>query len=524
MSASPLHACKRGGSDEVFSGPGASGFHDGRVRIDVVPDGDEICASPRRLWLRTGALACLLAVGVASVSLPRGVANWDNVVKIQLARSLLRGEGLVLSGITPDDAQYVQVGKDGRRYSGYLPVAAMLHILTIQVALLTGIEAEGVPALFLLGLVAWTLVAWGKRSGVSPCAAAAGAVLACFGTALWPMAALGYDVVIEALALSLVLRAGANEGERLEPWLLAGAAIGLAFATRLGAALLVVPAAVAALAAPRRRVSTVLRQGSALAAGAAPGALLVFCYNFQRFGSPFVVFQPTALGRVEDLGAPWFSVLHLQGIAGLLLSPGKGLFWYAPPMLLVAAWAPVLVRRHRAAALTLGAYALATLVVFGRFRYWHGDWAWGPRYMAPLFIAVAPVAWLLAERVRETSPRGKAAAVALLVVAGILQMAPVVGKPVPYHFALTLSPLEAQGRLATHPLTRPPGPEDYVILYFAPQHSMIVSLARGLARAAEKPRFWERVLRALATPVCAGAFVAWTARARWERVSAERTA
>jgi hypothetical protein len=236
--------------------------------------------------------------------------------------------------------------------------------------------------------------------------------------------------------------------------------------------------------------------------------------------------RSSALGSLEELAAPWFSALHFEGIAGLLLSPGKGLFWYAPPMLFALAAAPALARRHRAAAIALAAYAVTAITFLGRFRYWHGDWGWGPRYAAPLFVAAAPLAWLVAERIEGARSWVKAAALAALVAAIALQAAPVAGRPVPYHFALVLAPLEAQGRLATRPITRPPGPEDYGILYFAPQHSMIVSLSRGLARAAGREGFWKRVLRALVVPIAAGGFVAgaWIGSARRVRGSAERTA
>jgi hypothetical protein len=486
-------------------------------------DGPAIAA---RAWLRTGALACLIVIGAAAPSLPRGVGNWDNVVKLQVARSLLRGDGLVIGGLTPDDASYVQIGTDGRRYSGYMPLAAALHVITIQVALLTGVEAEGAPALLLLGLVAWALVSWGRRAGVSRGAAVAGAVTACLGTALWPMAALGYDVLVEVLALALILRAAAGRGESAGQWLLAGFAVGGAFATRLGAATLAVPAIVVALAAHERGARPTCRRVAALAAGSAPGVLLVLWYNLHRFGSPFVVFRPNALGTLEDLAAPWFSILHLQGIAGLLLSPGKGLFWYAPPMLLVALAATTLARRHRTEALAIGAYGLVAIVFFGRFRYWHGDWGWGPRYVAPLFLAAAPLAWLVAERIRAARPRVKAAGLSALVGAVLLQAGPVMGRPVPYHFALVLAPLEAKGELSTRPVTRPPGPEDYGVLYFAPQNSMLVSLARGLARATGKDGFWERVLRALVVPLAAGVFVAhaWSLGPRDERTAVDRAA
>lgn len=478
------------------------------VTSALVSDPGDDGATSRRGWIRVGVVTAVAVVSFAAPSLPRGVTNWDNVVKVQLARSLLRGEGLVLRDLTPDDAAYVQLGKDGRRYSGYMPLAAVLHVLTIQIALLTGVEAEGVPALFLLGLVAWALVSWGRRAGVSLHAAVGGAVLACLGTSLWPMAALGYDVIVEALAFALLLRAGSGGEDDRRAWLLAGAAAGAAFATRLGAALLAVPAVVLAASAPPRGVRTVFRRGAALVAGGAPGLLLVLWYNFHRFGSPFTTMRTSALGSLEDLAAPWLSATHLQGMAGLLLSPGKGILWYAPPMLLVLAASGALVRRHRAAALAFAAYAAAEVLALGRFRYWHGDWGWGPRYLAPLLVSAAPLAWLADERLATARARVKVAALCALVAAVVLQAAPVVGKPIPYHFALVLAPLEAEHRLVTHPVTRPPGPEDYGIHYFTARNSMIVSLARGLARASVKEGFRWRLLRALLVPLAAGALVA----------------
>lgn len=472
--------------------------------------------SPTAPPLRARALGLAAFAVVALVggqALPRGVMNWDNVVKMQLAGSLQRGDGLVLRHLTPDDAAYVQIGKDGRRYAPYPPLAAALHILTIQVGFLTGLEAEGVPAIFLLGLVAWALVSWGRREGMTDGAAVVGAVLACLGTSLWPMATAGYDVLAEVLALALVLRAGAGETHRTGPWLLAGLALGGAFATRLGAAVLAFPAAAVALAAPPRDLRSVARRAAALAVGGLPGVLLVLWHNVYRFGSPFVVYQTSALGTFQDLAAPWLSWLHLQGMSGLLVSPGKGLLWYAPPMLLVVAAAPALARRHRPAAIGLAVYLAAAVVLFGRFRYWHGDWGWGPRYVAPVLVAAAPLGWLAVERAGAALGRRAVLAGALLALMS-LQAIPVVVRPVLHHFRLVVLPLEAEGRLATRPVTRPPGPEDYEIHYYAPQHSMLVSIWGGLAASRAKLGFWWRVLRVAAVPAAALGLVWLAGRAR----------
>src|SRR5262249_44306774 len=216
-------------------------------------DALRVDARVRRRWITTGALAFAVVFAGVAPSMPRGVHSWDNLVKLQVARNILRGEGPVLPEPTPDDPQFVLEGRDGRHYSHYPIAACILHFLTVGVEAAGGplLLREGVPATVLLALVAWALVAWARRSGASPPAAAAGAVLTSRGTALWPFAAYGYDNLVEVLGLVMILWAGAGT-ERRRAWLWAGLAVGLGYATRLGAMFLVVPAAVLLLAqAPR---------------------------------------------------------------------------------------------------------------------------------------------------------------------------------------------------------------------------------------------------------------------------------
>jgi hypothetical protein len=248
-----------------------------------------------------------------------------------------------------------------------------------------------------------------------------------------------------------------------------------------------------------------------------PGLALVLWFNQVRFGSPFTFFQATVLGNLDQLASPWFSRAHFEGMAGLLVSPGKGLLWYAPPLLGVAAAVPQLWRRHRASVAALGVQLVVSLLVFGAFRYWHGDWAWGPRYVAPLCVAAAPLGWRVVEwaQAAGSGPRLAAAAAGLLAIA--LQALPVVGRPVPTHFALVLMPLEAAHRLVTSPITRPPVPEDNALLYFEPATSPLVSLAQGSARRLADPRsassLWLALARAALAPLLA-ALATW---ATWQR-------
>jgi len=105
----------------------------------------------------------------------------------------------------------------------------------------------------------------------------------------------------------------------------------------------------------------------------------------------------------------------LRGLVGLLLSPGAGLFAYAPLLLLLPLWLPGFWRTHRAETLTIAALAVSFLYLCGRFVFWHGLWsAPGPRYLFALTpLLLLPLGpWLDAPRPRWQ--RVLAAALAVL--------------------------------------------------------------------------------------------------------------
>lgn len=433
-------------------------------------------------WKWAGPLVFAVVLAGTLPSLPHGVLNWDNEVKLQVARNLVHGRGWAL-GETPDDATYLAVGQGGRRYPPYPPLAYALQLVTLVTTPLLGGPCEGAPTLLVLALLGWALVAWGRAADVSLEAAVAGALLVTLGTVLWPMAAFGYDALVEALVLALILRAGAGVAAE-RPWGLAGLAFGAAIATRLGASVLGFSAAVLLLAQRPSGPVPILRRALAFGLGALPGAALVLWFNWFRFGSP-LTFLHVAGPAVRGLNLSWWSSQHVEGMVGLLVSPGKGLFWYSPVLIGVLAAAVPLARRFGSTMAALGVQLVASVVVFGRFRYWHGDWAWGPRYVAALCVAAAPLAWWWVARAGEGRSMRRGLVLLLPLIA--LQALPVVGDPVGNHFELTLRPLEASGQLVTHPVTRPPEPEDFRVHYYRPVNSPFVSLARTFGRALGDP-------------------------------------
>ena len=139
-------------------------------------------------------------------------------------------------------------------------------------------------------------------------------------------------------------------------------------------------------------------------------------YNFARFGSVLATGYNTAEGTGLDFGTN-----PLVGLYGLLLSPGRGAFLFAPP-LIAAFWAANRFRDRQprfAVALTL--LILPWLIVHACWRDWNAGWGWGPRYLLPLLpLALLPLAECWADR------RARIAALSLTVL-GVLVQVPGVG-------------------------------------------------------------------------------------------------
>ncbi|HEU5011175.1 MAG TPA: hypothetical protein VFT66_01435 [Roseiflexaceae bacterium] len=107
-----------------------------------------------------------------------------------------------------------------------------------------------------------------------------------------------------------------------------------------------------------------------------PGVALVAGYNMARFGTPL------ATGYGDESSA--FTTPLLTGMYGLLLSPGKSLFLYAPPALLAIPGAWLLWQRQRATTLLLLALVSTHVVMYALWHDWDGGGVWGPRLLLPL--------------------------------------------------------------------------------------------------------------------------------------------
>ncbi|MGH9401037.1 MAG: hypothetical protein ACRD2P_02895 [Terriglobia bacterium] len=142
----------------------------------------------------------------------------------------------------------------------------------------------------------------------------------------------------------------------------------------------------------RQSVGKLIRFLAPLAALGIP----VVIYNFHFFGSPVPFYSSSALAPPQAAG--FFTRTTFPGaIAGLLASPGRGLFIYAP-WTVFAIWGAV--RVWRCQKFGWGRYLIAGVVLtflgYANFSTWWAGWCFGPRYLTnfmPFFAFFLVPVW-----------------------------------------------------------------------------------------------------------------------------------
>jgi GT2 family glycosyltransferase len=213
---------------------------------------------------------------------------------------------------------------------------------------------------------------------------------------------------------------------------LAGLAFALAFLCRPTNSLAVIAGFVVLLADRRALLRYVV--------GGAPVAALFFAYNLHYFGQWIAFGQVSALAeraRSHEATA-WVKVAETaalvktvdtmslwrislcKGLAGVLISPSRGLFVFSP-IFVVSVWGALRIWRDRRW-LPLRAAALATLgiwLVVARWAGWWGGWSYGYRLVVDTAILLALLAIPVAERIRARRSLSVVAGVLLLWSVGV---------------------------------------------------------------------------------------------------------
>jgi hypothetical protein len=307
-------------------------------------------------------------------------------------------------------------GVDGNLYTKKPPgisfITAPLIVLGHVVPGLNHVHVALLTNSLVTALTAGLLFVWLVDLGFSRTAAAPTSLGYGLCTIAWPYARMFWESSLLALVFLIVAwsiyRAVylAQAGRRWLWLLVCGIAASIGLTLRFEAALLMVLIGVYLLASrPGTRASDGHGDGSAneespnasqvitcfsrpyLRLGPRLGSIVMFLapslviglgllyFNFVRYGSL------TETGYTQEIlfRKPWV------GAFGLLLSPGRGLFFYAPLMLLLFfGLRPAWRRLPRYYFWLVVFICVSYWLFYGSWFAWGGTWGWGPRFLLPI--------------------------------------------------------------------------------------------------------------------------------------------
>ncbi len=339
---------------------------------------------------RTPNVPLLCAAGICLAYLaffPAVIYPVDGNSMLAVAESLITGHGFTVPA-----AGLGAIGRHGMYYSSWYPLLSILALPPVAAGVFVsrhlGLPQHYVAAVFALTLspilaavTAWLVAMLARRLGATTRGAIVASLAYAFGTI-----AMVYtrDFFADPL-LALLTVAGIyftlgdsphEDGAAAAAAMLAVLAkpTGIVLGPCLGAYLL-------CRGQPARR-------WIAPFCATLAGLLIYFAYNWARFANPF------------DFGQPGAFALRVipYAIAGLLISPGRGLLWYCPPLIAVAAVSTANFRRWESALIL--AVAGAYLAEHSIWTFWAGGWSWGPRLLLPALPGLMALAGLLQRRRR----------------------------------------------------------------------------------------------------------------------------
>ncbi|MDO8689316.1 MAG: hypothetical protein Q7R39_04790 [Dehalococcoidia bacterium] len=201
-----------------------------------------------------------------------------------------------------------------------------------------------------------------------------------------------------------------------------------------------------------------------LAGGVAPFLLAWMGYNYFRFGNALVTGYELEGGLTPlTVDGP---ILFLLGLFGVLLSSGKGLIFYATPVVL-GVWAfRRFSRYHLPESVFLYGASATTILGVALWRDWSGGWCWGPRLTLDVVPLLLIPAVALISSARGLGRKG------LWVIGGLSVAVQLTGVLPNYlNWYLTVG--------------------DYNLVYFSPADSPIIGHLLAISRG-EIELFWDK--------------------------------
>lgn len=256
--------------------------------------------------------------------------------------------------------------------------------------------------LLLLAVWAMRVEAFGKFWWILP-------TIYLLGTYAWPHSRPSYTEPLAAffLLLSSYLAWRSKEGATSRSLYLYATGTGLCAAcavlTRLDSAVALPAVLLVAAGSFTRSDRRISAKVTALCLGVV--AFLLLCswipiQNWLQFGSFF------SSGYEDQAEGIQFNIPLLHALWIYVLSPGKGIFWYSPPLIAALfAW-PLFFRKDRFLCLGFAWIVLAYLLIIGKWQNL-GGWCWGPRHLfqiTPFLLFPIPLLFSSEQRPNLRSP------------------------------------------------------------------------------------------------------------------------
>jgi hypothetical protein len=168
---------------------------------------------------------------------------------------------------------------------------------------------------------------------------------------------------------------------------LGGVGLGCALLVRHELVLATVPVGLWIVIESRGPWQVGIRRGLLVACPVALAIIATLYYNQARFGNPW----DTGYLRDGTIAAGSMTT----GMIGLLLSPGRSLFLFAPVTLLGSIALGGQWRRDRATAILFGGIVSLLFLFYASLQYWDADRSYGPRYLVAIlpFLCLPLVTW-----------------------------------------------------------------------------------------------------------------------------------
>jgi len=308
----------------------------------------------------------------------------------------------------------------GKSLGGYQGAQVMISLLN-QFA----VAASGVVLFFFIINLGYT-----KRTAFIV------TVFYALGTLAWPQAKQPFDHPVEMLFVLLAVfyvHRYAEDG-RTGSLLLSSASLGYAFLTRASAVLALPPIFVFLYCSrsgeviPKKRIVAVLKDCAVYSLVFLLFVIIQLWYNFARFGS---IFETGMTLMAQKAGIDFFTGTRLfTGLSGFLISPGKGFFFYSPIAVLIFFSLKGFYKRQRGLTFCIMGITVSYLIFLSKNLYWHGDWAWGPRYLLVITpLLMLPIADLVQNKFHREHKFIRYAIIGLFFVSIVVQ---VIGVSVDY--------------------------------------------------------------------------------------------